>query len=139
MALKIQPPEIPDDDFEMTPMIDIIFLLIIFFMVVAQQITQKVPLEVPVADEAQVPETIEARDKISIDEEGQFYLGMTPTTLDELEARWRENIQTIKGFKVYIRADEDTPHEHVREAMNAAARAGVFNIVFATFQEEIGR
>jgi len=135
MALKLQPPEIPDDGFEMTPMIDVIFLLIIFFMVVAQQITQKVPLEVPVAEEAKTPETLEARDKVSIDGEGNYYLGLAPTTLDQLEARWTDKIQTVEGFKVYIRADQQTKHEHIRELMNTARKAGVFDIIFAAFQE----
>ena len=132
--MKIQAPNLKDEEFDLTPMIDVVFLLIIFFMVVAAQITEKVPVDVPVADMSKVPEDTSRRMQISVTTDGTPYLGLQPVEIEELTASIRSANAAIEGFKVYLRADADVPHEYVRDVMQACADAGVFNIVFATFQ-----
>lgn len=134
--MKLQQPELPDEGFEMTPMIDVVFLLIIFFMVVAAQIIKKVPVDPPVAEVAKVPEETGSRDTVSVQLDGEVWLGMSKITLDELGEEIRFSNETIPGYKVYIRADADTPHEYVRDVMQVCAENGVFDVIFATYQPE---
>lgn len=132
--MKAQIPDLTDDDFDLTPMIDIVFLLIIFFMVVAAEITTKVEVEIPTADKAKVPEDTGRRMEISVQEDGSTYVGMMEVTLEELGERVSRDASTIPGVKIYLRADVNTPHENVQDVMKTCAANGVINIIFATFK-----
>ena len=73
--------------FQITPMIDMTFLLLIFFMV-TQKITEQqlqVPVKLPVAVSAVPPEKTE-RDVINIDREGQYYIGDQAASKEEVLA-----------------------------------------------------
>ncbi len=114
-------------------MIDIIFLLITFFMVVAAQITEKVDVDIPEASASQSAEDISGRMEISIQDSGQLFLNLTPATIEEIEAAIVEN-REVPGFALYVRADADAEHADVQEIMQVCAANGVYNIIFATMQ-----
>ncbi len=134
--MKANIPVQRDQGFEMTPMIDVVFLLIVFFMVVASEIVDLVPVEIPEADRARVPEELGVRQTVSITLDGDVFVDLRQVTIDELGARVRQGIENEPGYRVYIRADAGTRHEHVREVMQACADNGVFDIIFATFQSD---
>lgn len=134
--MKANIPPQRDQGFEMTPMIDVVFLLIVFFMVVASEIVDLVPVEIPEADRARVPDDLGVRETVSITLEGDVFVDLRQVTLAELGQRVREGIQSEPGFRVYIRADAGTRHENVREVMQECADNGVFDIIFATFQSD---
>lgn len=133
--MKIDIPEMKDESFDLTPMIDVVFLLIIFFMVVAAEITEKIEIAMPTAEKAQVPDETGRRMHISIQEDGSMFIGMMPTTLEELGSAVRYDNETIPGFKVFVRADANTAHKHVRDVMQTCADNGVFDVIFATFKQ----
>ena len=133
--MKTNRPDIPEEEFDITPMIDVVFLLIVFFMVVAAEITHKIEIVMPEADRAQVPEDTSRRLEITVVESGDTYVGMMPVTLEELGTRVYDDNQTIPGFRVYVRADSNTPHEYIQEVMQVCAENGVFDIIFATLQD----
>lgn len=116
-------------------MIDVVFLLIIFFMVVAIEISEKVEIEIPEADQSKVPEETKGRMEVSLQADGELFIGMMPVTLNQFGFRVREDNQTIPGFRVFLRADASVPHRYVQEVMQTCAENGVFDIIFATFQE----
>ena len=61
-------------EFDMAPMIDMVFLLLIFFMMASQlSIRQNVPLEIPTASKAVVPKERPSRFVVNIDKEGMIY------------------------------------------------------------------
>lgn len=132
--MKAQIPDLTDEEVDLTPMIDIVFLLITFFMVVAAQITTKIEIEMPEADRAKVPDDTNGRMEVSVQNDGKTYIGLVPVTLNELAQQVRQDNETIPGFKVYVRADASVPHRHVRDVMETCAEAGVFNVIFANFQ-----
>lgn len=126
----------PDEtsaEFELTPMIDVVFLLIAFFMTLISFISvELVELELPEAEQATVPEEPGERQYISIDREGQIYLGAVPASADELTNRLRSLRQDLPSLKVFLRADAQTPHRYVNRVMDATARAGIFDLIFAS-------
>lgn len=132
--MKADVPTSPDQGFDITPMIDVVFLLIVFFMVVAREIVDVVPVEIPEADRARVPEEIGLRETVSITRDGEVYIDVRLVTIAELGERIREGIESEAGYQVYIRADANTRHEYVREVMQTCADNGAFDIIFATFQ-----
>jgi len=136
MPMKMKTPDLPEEEFNMTPMIDIVFLLIVFFMVVAAQIIEKVPLQPPTAEIGKIPEEKGTRDTISINAEGEVFLQMKQVDLDELKQELTISNQTIPGFQVYLRADENTPHRYVSTVMQACAESGLYKVIFATLKPD---
>lgn len=133
--MKVTLPQVKDEGFEITPMIDVVFLLIVFFMVVATEIADTVPVVIPEADRAIVPDELGTRETVSITAEGDVYVDLRKVTLEELGQTVREGNDTLPGYRVYIRADAAVRHAHVRDVMRACAENGVFDIIFATFQD----
>ena len=134
--MKIWKPADNDGDFNLTPMIDIVFLLITFFMTVTSYANAElIQVAMPIAPEAKVPEDVGDRQFISISENGTYFLGAFKSDLDAIEdALARRN--TVKGFKgAYIRADAHTPHKYVSDLMQRCAKAGEYNILFGTLKD----
>ena len=130
--MKAWTPEEADPEFEMTPMIDVVFLLIAFFMTLISFISSElIKLELPEAEEATIPEDPGERQYISIDEEGQSYWGAKPISYEALPIALEKARQRNPRLKVYLRADAKSAHRHVNKVMNACARAQIFDVIFA--------
>lgn len=135
--MKPRLPQQTDDTFDLTPMIDIVFLLIFFFMTVAKVIAdEKIPVELPIATQSVIPDELGTRQTVSIQADGTLYAGIRTVTLEELTEIVRQGNLTYPGFKVFIRADAATPHQFVRDAMKACADAGAYDIVFGVYQSD---
>ena len=117
-------------------MIDIVFLLITFFMTVTSYANAElVQVVMPIAPEAKVPEDVGDRQFISIAENGTYFLGAFKSDLDQIEIALK-NRNSKEGFKgAYIRADAHTPHKYVNDLLKRCADAGVYNILFGTLKE----
>jgi biopolymer transport protein ExbD len=129
-------PDEVDPEFELTPMIDVVFLLIAFFMTLISFISSElVELELPEAEQATVPEEPGERQYISIDVNGQLYFGAAPITEDALTARLTALKEELPQLKVFLRADSQTAHRHVNRVMEATAKAGIFDLIFASAKD----
>ena len=134
--MKAWTPEEADPEFEMTPMIDVVFLLIAFFMTLISFISSElIKLELPEAEEATIPEDPGERQYISIDEEGQSYWGATPISYEALSIELEKARQRNPRLKVYLRADAEAPHRYVNKVMTACTKAQVFDIIFANSKD----
>ena len=119
---------------QMAPMIDMVFLLIIFFMTASHLSSQKnMDLDIPDARSGTVPKERPDRWTVNILRDGSVFSGQQPVSLDELRARVAARVQAEPGVKVYLRADKLTPHRQVRLVMNAMAEAGVGDFIFGVF------
>ena len=75
-----------DDKFEMTPMIDVVFLLITFFMTVTSYASAElIQVAMPNAPEAKVPDDVGDRQFLSISETGTFFLGAFSASLEDIK------------------------------------------------------
>lgn len=129
--MKVRTQSDDETTFELTSMIDVVFLLIAFFMTVTSFASaEMVKVEMPIAPEAKVPEDSRDRQYISIDKDGNFYLGAKESTGDEIEQAIavRATDPNFKG--VYLRADSQTPYRYTSEIMKRCAKVGVYNIIF---------
>ena len=129
----------PDEtaaEFELTPMIDVVFLLIAFFMTLISFISAElVQLELPEAEQATVPEEPGERQYISIDEAGELYFGAKPITEQGLTRQLTAMKEELPRLKVFLRADSNTPHRYVNRVMEATAKAGIFDLIFASAKD----
>ena len=118
-------------EINVTPMVDVMLVLLIIFMVTAPLIQQGVKVNLPDARAAPV----EATDKklvLSVDSEKQVYIGEAKVLLEELEAKLASNAKAQADKEVYLYADRDIPYGIVVEVMAAAQRAGIGNVGMIT-------
>ncbi|MGJ3242356.1 MAG: ExbD/TolR family protein [Opitutales bacterium] len=135
--MKVWTPEDVDDRPDLTPMIDVVFLLIVFFMTVATLLTaEKIEIEMPVATASQVPEDTTGRETITLLPGGELFAGIRPVEEADLREIVSQGLAEQPGYKVYLRVDQNTPHKHVRELMKLCAEAGAYDVIFAVFQNE---
>lgn len=121
----------------MAPLIDVVFLLIIFFMVVAKMNQQeRIPVEIPTASHSVRPQDPSGRGTVSITESGDIYAGTEPVTPEQLLELTRGRLKENPRFKLFLRADRNTPHEHVRTVMQTMAEAGVVDIIFSAYTDD---
>jgi len=132
--MKIQLEESGEAKFAMAPMIDMVFLLLVFFMCASHLSTvQSVELEIPTATKAVVPKERPDRFVINIDKEGAIYGGNFEVTLDQLKVMVGEHKEVAPALKVYLRADQETPHRHVKKVMGVMAELGIDDFIFGAF------
>ena len=123
-----------DAKFEMAPMIDMVFLLLVFFMCASHlSVVQNVELEIPTATKAVVPEDRSERFIVNITTDGTIYDGNVVVTIEQLKDRIKSNKAVDPNIKLYLRADQETPHKYVKKVMNAVGEAGIDNFVFGVF------
>lgn len=126
-----------DEELNMAPMIDMVFLLLIFFMVASHlKQLESVEIEVPIAENAVVPKELSDRRVVSIKADGTIYLGGAPQPLEKVKPIVEKARQQIPDLKIYLRADKRVEHKKVREVMKACADAGASEILFATYESE---
>ncbi len=129
--------------FNMTPMIDVVFLLIIFFLVsshLARQESQ-LPLPLPVAESGDLPpESALRRMTINLREDGQLSLGGRAVATEELADRLAAAVaERGTEFEVRIRGDRQVAYQHVEPVLWACAQAGLWNVAFAVYRPEESR
>lgn len=128
-----------DARFDMTPMMDIVFQLIAFFMIVATYVTrEKVEVELPLAVNAAIAENQSGRMMISVTLDGQIWAGSRAVSLDELAADVRGWLAKDPKAKIVIRADRSNSYGLVKQVMKVCRDAGIADVIFASFQTEGG-
>ncbi len=129
-----------DPEFQIASMVDILMTLLIFFVATAtmEVTTQIANLELPEAPQAEDPDKREGQMVINIERMTQAITISTVIipNVDDLvpmieEARKNSQSQD-RTFRVLIRADRNTPYSKVRDVMQACAKAGVLDVIFAT-------
>jgi biopolymer transport protein ExbD len=122
--------------FQLAPMIDMTFLLLVFFLVTTKISKEqiKVDIRLPVAANATVPGDLSDRDILSIDAAGGYFVGQRPVDKSELAAYLRQRFKDTPPLRLYVRADGNTPGRKIKELMKIASEAGAINIIFGTYK-----
>lgn len=122
----------------MTPMIDMAFLLITFFvMSLRLSVGERHPIELPRADQAKATHEVPAAIvTLVIDRQGRVFAGQRRLRLADVESDLFDHRKEQPNLKVVLRADARSPFEDVRNVMRAAAQAGVEEISVTALKEE---
>ena len=123
--------------FMLAPMIDMTFLLLIFFMVTTKITKEQLKLEIrlPTASNAVFPDNLADRDIINIDGEGVYYIGNNPVGKEELKAYLDRRFRDFPPLRLYVRADQATPGRQIKELMRLASEAGAVDVIFGSYQK----
>lgn len=138
MEKKIMPP--PVSDINVTPMVDVMLVLLIIFMITAPLLTQGVQVELPDADAQPIdPELLKDREPLvlSVDRDGRYYLnigGDEDASIPEAEVARRATAVLGRDTEtpVLVKADERVPYGSVVRGMVILQQAGAKKIGFLT-------
>lgn len=133
--MNLRPKRLQPADVNMTPLIDVVFLLLIFFMVSTTFDREtRIKVELPEADQEAATEQSKTLD-LTIDVQGNFYVDQREVVSTNVDVLKRAIGKALEGHTdvpvVLITADAKTPHQAVIAAMDAASQMGLSNISFA--------
>jgi biopolymer transport protein ExbD len=135
--MKIRSKQGDDIAIDMSPMIDMVFLLLIFFLVASQIVkVDKISITVPEASAAIVPDDETGRFLINVGADDKIYIGSTQTevTIPELTMELSSQVAANPQLQVVIRADESVKYETTEKIMvEACATVGISDMIFAAF------
>ncbi|MBB5726117.1 biopolymer transport protein TolR [Sphingomonas endophytica] len=128
----------PMAEINVTPLVDVMLVLLIIFMVTAPLLTQGVPVNLPDSrakplDQEQQPT------EISLDEQGRIFIAKEEVASDALPARLATIAETAKGNappQVFLRADRGLDYGRVMRVMGELNRAGLNRVALVTVGEE---
>ncbi len=121
-------------DIDISPLIDVVFILLIFFMVSTTFVKDaQLELERPAAQSATAAPSQAVR--VSIDRSGDIYMGELPVRLWSLQGRVRESLRTLSESTVLVVADRGIPAERLIEVVDQCRLAGAKNVGVITDQE----
>lgn len=140
--MKFQPDKREEPDVNLTPLIDVVFLLLIFFMVSTTFNREtEIAIELPEAS-GEIMASERKVVEISIDGEGRFFVNQQEVINTRLETL-KQAIARAAGDEtkpqVILSADKSTPHQAVITAMDAARQLGFVHLTFATSRPAEGQ
>ena len=121
----------PMSDINVTPLVDVMLVLVVIFILTAPLMASSVKLDLPKTDAAS---TTDATLSISlvIDRAGQAYLDNRAVPLAELSQSLARTAALQPDTEVQLRADENAPYGKVIEVLGVAQKAGLTRIGFVT-------
>ena len=119
----------PMSDINMTPLIDVMLVLVVIFIITAPLLASSIKLDLPKTDAAKAGDAPKSV-TVVMDAAGQTYLKDQPLTLDELTRQLTLSAQANPQTEVMLRADQTVPYGRIVEVMGATQKAGLNRIGF---------
>ena len=125
----------PMSEINVTPMVDVMLVLLIIFMVAAPLMTVGVPIDLP-ETQAKALNSETQPITISVNEEGQVYLQETEIAIEEVVPKLEAISQTGYDERIYVRGDRTADYGTVMRVMARISAAGYRNLGLVTLQEQ---
>ncbi len=122
----------PISEINITPMVDVMLVLLIIFMVAAPMLTVGVPVELPRTAATALPTEQEEPLTITLTADGRLLIQNTETEEAALVPKLRAIAAERRSDKVFLRADGSIPYERVMQVMGALNAGGFRNIGLVT-------
>jgi len=137
--MNFRPKNTEELDVNVTPLIDVVFLLLIFFMVSTTfEHQSELSIDLPQAS-GDISETKNDVLDIAINSSGEYYLNskkLSDSKDKTLMAEIKPIIEKIKEPKIIISADKNTPHQSVMTVMDIARRLNITHLTFAAVKPD---
>jgi biopolymer transport protein ExbD/biopolymer transport protein TolR len=117
-------------DINITPLVDVVLVLLIIFMVTAPVLQSGIEVAVPKTKT--VKEITEERMVISIDKQQRVFLGNDPININEIGTTLRKKVRDPAHQAIFLRADEDVPFGAFATVMDAVKQSGITNVSIVT-------
>ncbi len=123
--------QMPTAEINMTPLVDVMLVLLIIFIITAPLMTHSVKVDLPRAASTpseQKPTTLQ----VAINADNAVFIGADAVDRSQLEARFKAAVDQDANVEMHLKADRATRYEAVAETRSAARRAGMSKIGFVT-------
>ena len=117
-------------DINITPLVDVVLVLLIIFMLTAPILQSGIEVNVPKT--RTVKEITEERVVISIDKQQRVFLGNSPINVNQIPEVLRRKLRDPQRQSIFLRADEDVPFGAFATVMDAVKQAGITNVSIVT-------
>jgi len=117
-------------DINITPLVDVVLVLLIIFMITAPVLQSGIEVNVPKTKT--VKEITEERLVISIDKDQRVFLGNDPVNINEIADKLHQKIRDPQNQYIYVRADENVPFGAFATVMDAVKSSGITNVSIVT-------
>jgi biopolymer transport protein ExbD len=125
----------PMADINVTPMVDVMLVLLVIFIITAPLFTHAIKLDLPNAQSAPAPEK-PATIALSINGEGKIFWNNDPIEQQGLDSKLAEAAKKSPQPELQLRADKETRYEIIAQVMAAAQNNGLTKIGFVTEPKE---
>lgn len=136
--MNLRPQKRPDLLVDITPLIDVVFLLLIFFMV-STTFEKQAKLKIDLPEASAQPQLQEAKSVvIAIDAQGHYHINdrqLVNSQKETLKLALQKTVGDNKETSLILRADGRTPHQAVVNAMDVAAQLGLTRLSIATLDK----
>jgi biopolymer transport protein TolR len=129
--LERDPGARPMSDINMTPLIDVMLVLLVIFMITAPLMTTSLKLDLPKTEGAR-PSDAPLFIAVSVDAQGQLFVGDEAVTPEQLLQRARDAALRDPATEVQLRADSRVPYGRVAELIGLVQEAGLSRVGFVT-------
>jgi len=123
-----------NSNINVTPMVDVMLVLLIIFMVITPMLNNKVNVELPKADAAKIMEDANKEDAVvvAVTRDGSTYLGANKVSVDDLGPKISALLENKTNKEVYMRADVRANYGKVMDAVDGVRSAGVSELGLLT-------
>src|SRR4029079_13043573 len=119
-------------DINVTPLVDVMLVLLIIMMLIAPMLQQGVAVAMPeAANTGEKPDT-QDQTVVAVDSRGHFYVNALPVPTDDLIPRVTKALEDKKEKIVYLKGDKDAKYSAIMDAMDAFRKAQIENIALIT-------
>ena len=125
----------PVSEINVTPLVDVMLVLLIIFMVAAPMMTVGVPIDLP-ETQAKAMNSDTQPITVSVNPSGEIYLQETAIALDEVVPKLEAIATTGYNERIYVRGDTNAGYGVVMKVMARISAAGFKNIGLVTLQEQ---
>ena len=127
-----------NSNINVTPMVDVMLVLLIIFMVITPMLNNKVNVDLPKADAAKIMEDANKEDAVivAVTRNGSVYLGADKTSVDDLGTKISAKLENKTNKEVYLRADVRANYGKVMDAIDGIRTAGVSQLGLLTEQHD---
>ena len=117
-------------EINITPLVDVVLVLLIIFMVTAPVLQSGIEVSVPKT--RTVKQIMEERLVISIDKQQRVFLGNDPININQIATALQQKIRDPQHQSIFLRADEDVPFGAFATVMDAVKQSGISNVSIVT-------
>jgi biopolymer transport protein TolR len=127
-----------NSNINVTPMVDVMLVLLIIFMVITPMLQQKVAVDMAKVDNPTPMPDADKEDAIivAVTRDGGVYLGQDKVATSELGGKVRDKLADTPGKTIYVRADARAQYRTVEDAIDAVRTAGVDEVGLLTQRKE---
>jgi biopolymer transport protein ExbD len=129
--MQVQSDSKPYDDINITPMLDLAYVLLVIFIIMTTASVQGVKVNLPKASAA--PSLAKPQTKaITVSNEGKIFLDTIPVTLPELRQRLMQQKALTPDFPVVVKGDSQTQYQNIMDVLDLLGQLSITQVGLAT-------